>query len=572
MIENMFVELSLIIIIAVIVSAIMRLLKQPLIIGYIITGVIASPYFFNLVESKNEISTFSQLGVALLLFVVGLNLDLRTIKKIGKVSLIAGIGQVLFTSIVGFFILKLLGFTNTPAIYISIALTFSSTIIITTLLSDKKELETLHGKISVGFLIVQDIIAIFILMRVSSLQSNANLTSTIISTIIKGSLLLFALFIVGIYILPKITKVIAKSQEFLLLFSLGWAFIIGSLFNYLNFSIEIGALLAGVTLALTPYRQEISSKMKPIRDFFIVLFFISLGSQIIFKDITVYIPAIIVLSLFILIGNPLILMILTGLLGYKKRTSFFIGLITAQISEFSIILIALVVSLGNLSQEILSLVTVIGLITIAGSSYLIMHASSLYNFFSPYLGIFERKGKKTDEEKYYSGKEYDAILFGYNRIGYDILESFKKLKKKILVLDYNPEVIETLVKQKIDCVYGDAYDLELLNDLNLSDVKLVVSTIPELEINLLLIKKIKSQNKDAIIIVVSHQIEDAIKLYDDGAAYVLLPHFLGGKLVANMIEDFQFNTSKFLEQKSIHLKDLIKRKKLKHEHPRHERD
>ena len=230
------------------------------------------------------------------------------------------------------------------------------------------------------------------------------------------------------------------------------------------------------------------------------------------------------------------------------------------------------VSLGHLSNEILSLVTVIGLITFAGSSYLITHANFLYNLLSPYLNIFERKSRKTDEHKYYSERNYDAVLFGYNRIGFDILESFKKLNKRILVLDYNPEVIEKLVKEKIDCVYGDVSDAELLNEINLSEIKLAVSTIPELDINMLLIKKIRSQNKEAIIIVVSHQIEEALAFYKEGASYVLLPHFLGGKHVSKMIEEYQFNIKRFEEQKDVNIKELVKRKKLKHEHPRHERD
>ncbi len=570
--ENIFIELSVIMVIAVIISIIMRLLKQPLMIGYIITGVIASPYFLNITISKSEIGTFAQLGIAFLLFVVGLSLDPRTIKNIGKASILTGLGQVLFTSIVGFFILKFLGFSNTSSIYISIALTFSSTIVISTLLTNKKELETLHGKLSIGFLIVQDIIAMFALITISSMQNNSNLSSAIIHSLIKGIILLFILFIVGNYILPKFSKFIAKSQEFLFLFSIAWALAIGSLFYFLNFSVEIGALLAGVTLALTPYKQEISSKMKPLRDFFIVLFFILLGSQIVFDNILIYLPAIIILSIFILIGNPLILMILTGILGYTKRTSFLLGLITAQISEFSIILISLGVSLGHLSKEILSLVTVIGLITIAISSYLITHSNSLYNFLSPYLNIFERKGKKVDDHIFYSDKEYDAILFGYNRIGYDILESFKKLHKNILVLDYNPEVIEQLIKEKVNCVYGDVSDLELLNELNLSNIKLAVSTIPDMDINTLLIKKIRVQNDKAIVIVVSHQIEEALSLYKEGASYVLLPHFLGGKHVSKMIEEIQFDISKFNELKENNIKELNKRKKLKHEHPKHERD
>ena len=568
---GVFVELSIVIIIAVVVAAIMRLLKQPLVIGYILTGIIVSPYFLNIVASTDAIATFAQIGIVLLLFMVGLNLNPRIIRDVGKVSLVTGVGQVIFTSLIGFFIGKLLGFSTITSMYIAIALTFSSTIIIMKLLSDKKDLETLYGRIAIGFLIVQDLIVIVILMIISSIPAGINFTTLALETLFKGGGLLILLFLVSVYIFPRITKVIAKSQEFLLLFSIGWCFAIASLFYYLNFSIEAGALLAGITLSLSPYHHEIGSKMRPLRDFFIILFFILLGSQMVFTNISQYIFPIIIFSAFILIGNPLIVMVLMGLLGYTKRNSFLAGLTVAQISEFSLILIALGVKVGHLTNDILSLVTIIGLITIAGSTYLILYANKIYPHLSKYLGIFERKGKKVDEHRYHKDGIYDIMLFGYDRVGYDILESFKKIKKKFLVIDYNPETITKLAKEGFDCKYGDADDSELLNELNFSKTKMVVSTIHNLDTNLLLINKIRESNKKTIITVVSHQIDEAMKLYGAGATYVLMPHFLGGHHVSTMIEEHGLNLNKFLKEKVAHIEHLRKRKEVGHEHPRHEK-
>lgn len=568
---SIFIELSIIIIIAVVVAGIMRLLKQPLIIGYILTGIIVSPYFLNIVKSTDAIATFAQIGVALLLFMVGLNLNPRIIKDVGKVSLVTGVGQVIFTSVIGFFIGKLLGFSTIVSIYIAIALTFSSTIIIMKLLSDKGDLETLYGRIAIGFLIVQDLIVIIILMVISSIPAGINFTTLAIETVFKGVGLLLLLFLISVYIFPWITKAIARSQEFLLLFSIGWCFAIATLFYYLNFSIEAGALLAGITLSLSPYHYEIGSKLKPLRDFFIILFFILLGSQMVFTNISQYIIPITIFSVFILIGNPLIVMVLMGLLGYTKRNSFLAGLTVAQISEFSLILIALGVSVGHLTNEILSFVTIIGLITIAGSTYLILYANKIYPYLSKYLGIFERKGKKVDEHKYHEHEIYDIVLFGCNRIGYDLLESFKKIKKKFLVIDFDPERITKLAKEGFDCKYGDANDSELLNELNFSKTKMVVSTIHNLDTNLLLINKIRESNKKAIITVVSHQIDEAMKLYAAGATYVLMPHFLGGHHVSTMIEEHGLNLNKFLKEKVAHIEHLRKRKEIGHEHPRHEK-
>jgi len=564
---GIFVELSVIIIIAVAVGWIMRLLRQPLVIGYILTGIIVSPHFLNIVSSTEAIATFAHIGIAFLLFVVGLNLNPRIIKDVGKVSLITGVGQVIFTSVIGFLIGRLLGFSTIVSVYIAVALTFSSTIIIMKLLSDKGDLETLYGRIAIGFLIVQDLIVILILMVIASIPAGANFTALIFGTILKGFGLLVLLFLIGIYILPLITKAIAKSQELLLLFSIGWCLALASFFYYFNFSMEIGALLAGVTLAMSPYRYEISSKMKPLRDFFIILFFILLGSQMVFTNISQYIIPILIFSAFILIGNPLIVMVLMGLLGYTKRNSFLAGLTVAQISEFSLILIALGVSVGHLTSEILSFVTIIGLITIAGSTYMIIYANKIYPYLSKYLAIFERKGKKVDEHRYHKDEIYDIVLFGYNRIGYSIVKTVQKMEKSLLIVDFNPDVIKRLIAGKVPCIYGDVADSEILDRLCLNKAEMVISTIPEEQDNLLLIKKTKDVNKKALIFVTANQVEEALILYDAGADYVILPHLLGGDHVSILLEDFTGDINKILETKLKHIDELHKRRKLGSEHP-----
>ena len=286
---NVFIELSVIIVIATLISGLMRLLKQPLIIGYILTGILLSPFFLNLIKSTDTITIFSQIGVSFLLFIVGLSLSPNVIREVGKISLITGVGQVIFTTLIGFFISKLLGFSNVASMYIAIALAFSSTIIIMKLLSDKNDLDKLYGKISIGFLLVQDLIAIFILIIISSMSRELTVSATLLGLIFKGLVLIIILLLTGKYILPKLSNFFARSQEFLFLFSIGWGLGLASLFNFIGFSIEIGALLAGIALSVSPYHYEISSKMRPLRDFFIILFFILLGSQLSFSNINQYI-------------------------------------------------------------------------------------------------------------------------------------------------------------------------------------------------------------------------------------------------------------------------------------------
>ncbi|MBS3150275.1 cation:proton antiporter [Candidatus Woesearchaeota archaeon] len=568
MVQELFVELTFIILLALVTSIAANILKQPLMIAYILTGILITSFFVDFVTFSEITLIFSKIGIAFLLFMVGLNLNPKVIKEIGVVATVTGLGQIIFTSLIGFLISFYLGFSVIESLYISVALTFSSTIIIMKLLSDKDDLDTLYGKISIGFLIVQDLVAIFLLMFIP-LASN-NLEFHIIAlSIIKGILLIFFIWLLSIQILPRITKQIAKNQELLFLFSVGWCFLIASLFFYFGFSIEIGALLAGIGLSMSQYRLEIAYKVKPLRDFFIIIFFIILGSQMHISSVSSIVLPAIVLSLFILIGNPLIVMILMGLLGYTKRNGFLAGLTVAQISEFSLILIALGVNMNHISPQILSLVTLVGLITITASTYMIIYSEKIYPIISRHLEIFEKKNILKDDPKI--KRDYEAVLFGYNRIGYNILKSLDRLKIKYIVIDFDPEVIVDLSKNGKRCIYGDADDAELFNDLNLSNIKMVISTIPKIETNSLIIKEVKRKNPNSIVMVTSHVIEDSLKLYNTGADYVIMPHFLGGEYVSKMIEKNRINRKDYSKESKDQISGLKERIKEGHRHPRIEK-
>lgn len=556
---EIFVELSLIIVLATVVACIARLLKQPLIVGYIVTGIIAGPYVLNLIHSSEHIELFSKIGITILLFIVGLSLSPKIIKEVGKVSLVTGIGQVVFTSLIGFGLALLLGIDRIAALYIAIALTFSSTIIILKLLSDKGDLNKLYGRISIGFLLVQDILATLILIFVSTLTGggNASAVSLVLMTLGKGLILGGALYAISGYILPRVSKKIASSQELLFLFSLAWGLGLATVFYLVGFSIEIGALVAGVCLSMTPFAYEIGSRMKPLRDFFIVLFFILLGSQMVLGTIPQILVPALILSVFVLIGNPIIVVILMNILGYKRKTGFMAGLAVAQISEFSLILATLGFNVGHVSQEMLSLVTLVGLITIAGSTYFILYSDKIYTKIERLLKFLEFK--KSKKELAPEEEVHDVLLFGYHRVGHDFIHAFKKLDKKYLVIDFDPQSIKRLEEAQIPYKYGDAEDSEFLQELNLKSVELVVSTIPDQRTNMLLVKRIRRVNKTAIIMVISHDAKQAKDLYDAGASYVIMPHYLGAKYASQMISKFGIDRQDFKDEREKHLEHIEQR-------------
>ncbi|NCN51091.1 MAG: sodium:proton exchanger, partial [Candidatus Pacebacteria bacterium] len=337
---DIFIELSLIITITTFVSFIMKRLKQPLVVGYILSGLLLGPMFLNLIQSTEIIEIFSKLGISILLFIVGIHLSPKIIKEVGSVSLITGVGQVLFTSIIGFALSIFLGLDTTAAMYVAIALTFSSTIIILKLLSDKGDVHSLYGKIAVGFLLVQDVIATIILIIVSSTASaqGTSIPLVLLTTLLKGGFIVIVITLLEKVLLPKLLKAASDSSELLFIFSLSWGLGFSALFYALGLSVEIGALISGVVLSSSAYAEEISSRLRPLRDFFIVMFFVLLGSSMTFSGgLTMLIP-VVVLSLFVLVGNPVIVLIIMNLLGFHKKTGFQAGLTVAQISEFSLIL------------------------------------------------------------------------------------------------------------------------------------------------------------------------------------------------------------------------------------------
>ncbi|MCD6092700.1 MAG: cation:proton antiporter [Candidatus Aenigmarchaeota archaeon] len=558
----MIYDLVLITIIATVLAVVFWRFRQPTILAYLIAGMIMGPNLLNLVRDQILISAMSQLGVAFLLFLVGMQLNFNKMKNVGTTSLITGIGQIVFTAFFGYVISLILGFSSLHSLYIAIALTFSSTIIIIKLLSEKNDMDSLYGRIATGFLLVQDFVAIIILIFLSMLGTGDMITVGLLGeTLLIGAGLFIAAIASSKYILPPVFNITAKSQELLFLVSISWCFLFVYVSSMLGFSLQIGAFLAGISLAPLPFCYEISGKIKPLRDFFIVLFFVLLGMQMTFS--TALLTPLIILSLFVLIGNPLIVMTLMGLLGYRKRTSFFASLATAQISEFSLIIIAFGTMLGHISVEVSSLVTSVGIITIAISTYMITFNEKLYKIFSPILGVFEKRHLK-EEAGVAKRLKNHIIVIGCHRMGYVIVDALKKMKKDVLVIDFNPDIIRMLKKEKIPYMYGDVTDMDILDKANIKNSKLIVSTLPDIDENKFLVKESKKYNVP--VIVTANYLRDANELYCIGADYVILPYFLGGDKMCSLLKNFLKNPKSIRKTKLEHFKYLKWRMELGHEH------
>ena len=550
--HDLFLELSLIIAIGAGIALIMRLLKQPLIIGHILTGILVGPSALSLISSADTIEVFSKIGIALLLFIIGLGLNPKIIREVGKVTLIAGAVQIILTGAAGFAVGALFGLSKTESVVLGTALSFSSTIIILKLLSDKKEQSRLYGKITVGILLIQDVLAtIALLVFTAHSDSGGFALSQLLLLTGKGLLIGIPLIIIGTKVLPKLRKLIAGSQEFLFLFSIGWGFGSAALFEVAGFSIEIGALFAGVSLATLPYAQEISARLRPLRDFFVVVFFINLGATLSFANFTSIIPLVLASLFVVIIVKPWSVLLSMGLLGYTKRTSFKTAVSLAQISEFSLVLSALALSDGKISQDVAATLTIVALISIAISTYASVFDDGVFGFFEKHFLLFERA--KTNNERGKNRKSYELVLFGYTRGGHEFIKVFKSLGKKFVVIDYDPEAIDALERSEIDFLYGDASDQELLDEADLSKAKMIVSTITDFEVNKSLVHSLESSNPNAVFITHADTLEQASEFYEMGVSYVMLPHYIGSEKISAFIKKSGLKKSEFRKFRDKHI-------------------
>ncbi|UOX99940.1 cation:proton antiporter [Blastococcus sp. PRF04-17] len=526
MFEHAFHVIAALLAVAAVVAAAAVKLRQPLIISFIAVGILVGPVGLGWVEGNDQVALLAELGIALLLFLVGLKLDPHLIRTTGPVAVATGLGQVAFTSIVGFGLGLMLGLSSVEAIYVAVALTFSSTIIIVKLLSDKREIDQLHGRIAVGFLIVQDIVVVLVMILLTAFGTAGqgdNLVADLALVLGKGVLFVGGILLAMRYLLRPALGWMARSKELLVLFALAWGIALAGLGDWLGFSIEVGAFLGGISLAATPYREAIGSRLISLRDFLLLFFFIDLGSRLDFTDAASQLVAAMVLSLFVLIGNPLIVLVIMGLMGYRKRTSFLAGLTVAQISEFSLVLAALGLSLGHITADTVRLITVVGIVTIALSTYMILYSAPLFARLAPMLSVFERSRPRHGVDSGEGAAAVDLVVVGGGRYGGRLVRQLLARDVRVLVVDTDPQVLEDIKEEGAQTLYGDAEEPELIYALPLHGTSWVVSTVPDRSVSLALLHGLEHADYAGSVALTAHNDHDAELLEAAGVDVVLRP-------------------------------------------------
>lgn len=563
--NNIFIQLAVILGLASFFGYLIRLLKLPLLIAYLFVGLLLAASAAFDIKASQALSFLPEIGVAFMLFLVGMELDLREIESLGKPIIIAGVLQIFITSIIGSIFAKYFGFNPLESWYLGIGLSFSSTVLVVKLLLDKKDLTSLYGKLSLGILLLEDLLAVIILLILSASGSILSLSSTN-----QLPLLLFVLKVVGLFslayllnrfILSRIFTAVSQSSELLFLTALAWCFIFISFSEMLGFSVLIGAFLAGVALASSPYHLHIQGKVKPLRDFFVALFFVYLGTQVNFTYLQTTYPLIIIFTVYSLLVKPAIFLLLFGIFGFRKHTMFQTAINLSQVSEFSLILVVVGVEKALVSPAALTVIAFSGVLTMLISSLMITHAKRIYKWVVREVSFFERKNYRHYMENVQSDSlSGHVILIGAHQVGGEVVKLLKKEKVPQIVLDFNPHLVQSLLQLHIPVVYGDMGDPDVLDALNLKDARIVISTAPNFDDNRLLLEEIKNKRLNLPIILRAESVQEADQLYKEGADYVMVPEILAGDSLVEKLKEHL--SGKYFEDRKQIERDKLSKKTL----------
>lgn len=485
---------------------------------------------------------------------VGLNINV--IKEQGKTALGVWAIQILLTFAAWYLLSTVLGYDTLTSAFIGIGLTFSSTIVIVKLLSDKEEDETIYGKISIWVLIVQDLVVMLLLMLIALQWWDTGAGGGVM--FVEGILLFVLVYLFSKYILPNLVKRLAQSHEFLLLIGIAWCLILGTLFQLVWFSFEIWCLLAGMSFATSPFRMHIMAKLKPLRDFFLVLFFIALGLELSRDGLTDHLLLLVWALVIVMILKPLIIYLASTKFGYTHQVSFKSWMSLGQISEFWFIILGIGIGLGYVTDEsLMSVMVLIWLISIALSSYFTMHNNDVYNRIQKYLR--HDSVNSTEELLTHALDDVEVVLFWYGKMWSKLAHKFSQDGVSHVVIDHNPELIKRLEERRGSYIFADANNTEVYLQTFHPGLKMVVSTINDLEDDLLIIHEVQKYNPDIIIVVVTNHPHLALELYEAGADYVIMPDMLWAKHTSGLIEDIGFDIEKFVKEKLEHMQELKNR-------------
>ncbi len=532
--QELIRDITLCILFAWVLGLFAHFFRQPLILAYLIAGFVIGPFGMGWVKSQESISIISELGLIFMLFMIGLEIDLKKIVRAGRVILVAAGVQLVGGCVLGLAFFMAIGLSmgggGFDALYLCIACALSSTVIIVKVLYEKRELDTLPGRMTLGVLVLQDIFAILFLAVQPSLADLQ--LSVILLSVGRVGVLVATAIVLSRYVLPRLFHQIARRPELILLGALAWCFLIGEIAERLELSREMGSLVAGVSLSTFPYALDVTAKVTTLRDFFITLFFVALG-------MTIPIPGLSVIGLALLIAAfTVVSRVVTTfaplyLMKQGLRASLLPALNLAQISEFSLVVIQTGVAAGHIQTRTASAASFAFVVLAVLSTFVIMRSDQITRFA---IGPLKRIGLRDLDHVQGADAGHDdghgqarrIVILGFFRAASALLSEIERrnplLLDQISVVDFNPNVFQTLADRGLHVIYGDISNVDTLLHAGVGNAELIILSVPDALLkgadNEKLVRHVRALNPTARIVATADLLADVDDLYAAGADYV----------------------------------------------------
>ncbi|MFH1256258.1 MAG: cation:proton antiporter [Candidatus Diapherotrites archaeon] len=587
---SLLIDLAFILLSAAFFSYIFRLLKQPMLLAYLVAGLVVGPLalgqlgivFHGIplgITNLADVAILSELGVAFLLFGVGVETDFSKLRDIGKTVAVGAGLQVLITAgsvLLLNVLFNLLSFSQ--AIYLGLILSFSSTMVVVKLLSDARQINSLHARLMIGFLLIQDVIVILALPLLANLDAISSAgTSLLFSLVVQALLLIFVAFLLNRFFYKPLFDFASQNDELLFLAALSSAFFFILLSYSMNFSIAVGAFIAGVSLSTLPYSLEVFDRIRALRDFFVTIFFVTLGMQIslAFSAINFWLIVLIVAIVFLL--KPLLFYLLTLFSGYGSRLSMVVAFSLVPISEFSFILASQGKDVLEQTPGLYSFIIFIIAVSMVLAPYLFEHSSFLYAYLDRIVSKRMRSLKSNvfvhrkirGLEKVSGELQKHIVLIGGGVMGFSVAEVLKD-DYPLVLIDHNSEVVFKAIRKGINAAYGSFENRELWDRLNLKGASLLLMMVPDVKGQLRLLKLARKFNPEIVVCGRAHYFHEALALYKAGANFVVMPHVIGGNIfiekLSKYLDSGEFDEllkldneyMKYLEEKANEEKGVVK--------------
>ena len=569
---------AILLIAATILGFLAKKTKQPTIVAYIVTGLIVGPIGYTLlthgalpwnlsafmdgplVQEDQLIGIISELGLGFLLFLLGMEMSFDKVKEIIRPVGAIAVGQAVLQAIASTIVALILGFSLFTSLMIALATTFGATPIIVKVLGDKDDLEELYGRVDVGVLIFQDLYLVVALaiLTVGSMGDFTEIITQISRIFLMMFLIAVAAYLTSKYILPSLLKASAENKTTLITVGLAWAFLFIFASETFDVSVEIGAFLAGLSLAQSPYSTELKERMEPVTNFFIVVFFASIGLTIEMSSLLIYWKEAVIASFLLLGINFCIVFGLYLSQNFDLETSFLGTISMLQVSEFSLVLGALAVQQGFVEPGILGFLSLMAIITMPTSTYYVMYNRQIFEKVKPYLKRFEPEDPiRTKDIKHRD----HAVIVGYDESTRKLVPLLEEIYKDVLIVEKDPKVVEELQKTDQDykntdisheLIYGDLIHEEIRNQSSLDSASIMISMSPDLELNKMILDEL-----NCLTIVKAKSFEEAVDLYELGADYVIVKEYLAGEKIEELLELYLEDENQFMNQINQEKKEIM---------------